>query len=41
VNYTNLRSRTYLSLGKPLSGWFSAKPIFDKIAVDTNESYLA
>jgi len=34
-------ANSYLSLGQPMSGWFSAKPLFDKIAEDTNEAYLA
>jgi hypothetical protein len=33
--------RSYLSLGQPMSGWFSAKPLFDNIARDLNEEYLA
>ncbi|PMD37948.1 arad-like aldolase/epimerase [Hyaloscypha variabilis F] len=33
--------KTYKSVGEPTSGWFSAKPIFDLIAKDTNEDYLA
>ena len=32
---------SYLSLGQPMSGWFSAKPLFDKIAEETHEAYLA
>lgn len=38
---TDYDHSSYLSLGQPMSGWFSAKPLFDRIAVDTNESYLA
>ncbi|KAE9373201.1 class II aldolase/adducin domain protein [Stipitochalara longipes BDJ] len=34
-------AETYKSVGEPTSGWFSAKPIFDLIARDTNEDYLA
>ncbi|KAK4958046.1 hypothetical protein LTR10_004471 [Elasticomyces elasticus] len=34
-------AETYKSLGLPLSGWFSAKPMFDEIAQQTQESYLA
>ena len=37
----NRWSRTYKSLGLPLSGWFSAKPLFDEIAEQTHEAYLA
>lgn len=33
--------RSYKSLGLPLSGWFSAKPMFDQIAEETHEAYLA
>ncbi|KAF2171940.1 hypothetical protein M409DRAFT_35733 [Zasmidium cellare ATCC 36951] len=32
---------TYKSVGLPLSGWFSAKPLFDEIAEQTHESFLA
>ena len=35
------RYRSYKSLGLPLSGWFSAKPLFDEIAEQTQEAYLA
>lgn len=31
---------TYQSVGKPYSGWFAAKPLFDMIAKETNEDYL-
>lgn len=31
---------TYKSVGTPLAGWFSAKPLFDVIARETNEEYL-
>lgn len=31
---------TYLTVGRPYSGWFSAKPLFDSIAKETNENYL-
>ncbi|KAK5736039.1 hypothetical protein LTR17_007710 [Elasticomyces elasticus] len=34
-------AETYKSVGLPLSGWFSAKPMFDEIAQQTQESYLA
>ncbi|KAK5133628.1 hypothetical protein LTR08_007576 [Meristemomyces frigidus] len=34
-------AETYKSLGLPLSGWFSAKPMFDEVAQQTQESYLA
>jgi hypothetical protein len=33
----NFDCRTYKSVGQGMSGWFSAKPIFDMIAKDTNE----
>jgi hypothetical protein len=32
---------SYESLGQEMSGWFSAKPIFDCIAEETKEAYLA
>jgi len=32
---------SYLNVGQPMSGYFSAKPLFDCIAEDTNEAYLA
>ena len=31
---------TYQTVGRPYSGWFSAKPLFDNIAKETNEDYL-
>jgi hypothetical protein len=31
---------SYISLGPPMAGWFSAKPMFDCIAQDTHEVYL-
>ena len=31
---------TYNALGTPKAGWFSAKPLFDVIAKETNEDYL-
>jgi ribulose-5-phosphate 4-epimerase/fuculose-1-phosphate aldolase len=31
---------TYKSVGSPLAGWFSAKPMFDVIHQETNGSYL-
>ncbi|KAF2675187.1 arad-like aldolase/epimerase [Microthyrium microscopicum] len=31
---------TYKSVGTPLAGWFSAKPLFDVIALETKEDYL-
>jgi len=31
---------TYKSVGTPLAGWFSAKPLFDIIAMETKEDYL-
>jgi ribulose-5-phosphate 4-epimerase/fuculose-1-phosphate aldolase len=31
---------TYNTVGTPLAGWFSAKPMFDVIAKETNEDYL-
>jgi len=34
-------ARTYEEIGQPLGGWFSAKPLFDIGAKDTNEDYLA
>ncbi|KAK4539696.1 hypothetical protein LTR36_010459 [Oleoguttula mirabilis] len=34
-------AETYKSLGVPISGWFSAKPMFDQIAQQTQEAYLA
>jgi hypothetical protein len=37
----NFDCRTYKSVGQGMSGWFSAKPIFDMIAKDANEGYLA
>lgn len=33
-------AETYHTVGKPMSGWFSAKPMFDSIARETNEDYL-
>ena len=33
--------RTYANIGTPAAGWFSAKPLFDEVAVATNEAYLA
>lgn len=33
--------RTYKSVGLPLSGWFSAKPLFDEVAEQTHEAFLA
>jgi len=32
---------SFESVGTPMAGWFSAKPIFDIVAKDTNEDYLA
>jgi hypothetical protein len=32
---------SYLSLGQPMSGWLSAKPLFNYITEDTKEAYLA
>ena len=31
---------TYKTIGTPKAGWFSAKPLFDIIAKETNEEYL-
>jgi len=31
---------TYKSVGVPLAGWFSAKPLFDVIDRETNKEYL-
>lgn len=31
---------TYKSVGTPVAGWFSAKPLFDVIAKETKEEYL-
>lgn len=31
---------TYKSVGTPMAGWFSAKPLFDVIAKETGEDYL-
>jgi ribulose-5-phosphate 4-epimerase/fuculose-1-phosphate aldolase len=31
---------TYKTVGTPLAGWFSAKPMFDVIHEDTNGDYL-
>ena len=31
---------TYETVGTPKAGWFSAKPLFDIIAKETNEEYL-
>jgi ribulose-5-phosphate 4-epimerase/fuculose-1-phosphate aldolase len=31
---------TYKSVGTPLAGWFSAKPLFDVIDKETNKDYL-
>jgi len=31
---------TYKSVGTPLAGWFSAKPLFDVIDRETNKEYL-
>ncbi|QIW95353.1 hypothetical protein AMS68_000871 [Peltaster fructicola] len=32
---------TYKNVGVPMAGWFSAKPLFDDIAVETKEDFLA
>ncbi len=31
---------TYQTIGTPLAGWFSAKPLFDVIHQETNGEYL-
>lgn len=31
---------THNAIGTPKAGWFSAKPLFDVIAKETNEDYL-
>ena len=31
---------TYKTIGTPIAGWFSARPLFDMIAKETNEDYL-
>jgi ribulose-5-phosphate 4-epimerase/fuculose-1-phosphate aldolase len=31
---------TYKTVGTPLAGWFSAKPLFDVIHAETNGDYL-
>lgn len=31
---------TYKTVGSSYAGWFSAKPLFDNIANETNEDYL-
>ena len=31
---------TYKTVGTPMAGWFSAKPLFDVIAKETGEDYL-
>jgi ribulose-5-phosphate 4-epimerase/fuculose-1-phosphate aldolase len=31
---------TYKSVGTPLAGWFSAKPLFDVIAAETKGEHL-
>jgi hypothetical protein len=31
---------TYKSLGTPIAGWFSAKPLFDVIHKETDGDYL-
>jgi hypothetical protein len=31
---------TYKTVGTPIAGWFSAKPLFDVIAKETKEEYL-
>lgn len=31
---------TYRTVGSPMAGWFSAKPLFDVIAKETGEEYL-
>jgi len=33
-------SFTYKTVGTPMAGWFSAKPLFDVIAKETGEDYL-
>lgn len=32
--------RSYKSVGQAMSGYFSARPIFDALAVECNEEYL-
>jgi hypothetical protein len=39
--HTDFHFSTYSNLGQPLSGWFSAKPLFDRVAEETKEGYLA
>jgi hypothetical protein len=31
---------TYLTVGSPIAGWFSAKPMFDVIHEETKGEYL-
>jgi ribulose-5-phosphate 4-epimerase/fuculose-1-phosphate aldolase len=32
---------TYKTVGSPLAGWFSAKPLFDMIAIETRSEFLS
>ncbi|MCJ1313884.1 hypothetical protein MMC25_007564 [Agyrium rufum] len=34
-------AETYKTVGRPMSGWFAAQPMFDAIARETHEDYLA